>query len=115
GRIDVWVDTAAVMAYGRFEDLPPEVFEKVVTTDLFGPANVARTALRQFRAQGRGTLILTSSLLAHVTVPYIGAYVTAKWGLRGLTRTLRQETRDAPGIKVCTLAPGSVDTPIYTS
>ena len=33
GRIDVWVDTAAVMAYGRFEDLPPEVFDRVVATD----------------------------------------------------------------------------------
>ncbi len=115
GRIDVWVDTAAVMAYGKFEDLPPEVFDRVVTTDLLGPANVARTALRQFRAQGHGTLILVGSLLAHVTVPYMSAYVTSKWGLRGLVRTLRQETRDAPDIHVCSVAPGSVDTPIYTS
>ncbi|MFF5083545.1 SDR family NAD(P)-dependent oxidoreductase [Actinoplanes sp. NPDC000266] len=114
GRIDVWVDTAAVMAYGKFEDLPPAVFDKVVTTDLLGAANVARAALRVFRAQGgQGTLVLCSSLLAHVTVPYMSAYVTAKWGLRGLIRTLRQETRDAPGITVCTVAPGSVDTPIY--
>ena len=115
GRIDVWVDTAAVMAYGRFEDLPANVFDKVVTADLLGPANVARTALRQFRAQGWGTLILCSSLLGHITAPYMSAYVTAKWGLRGLMRTLRQETRDARDIRVCALVPGSVDTPIYTS
>ncbi|WP_164842441.1 SDR family NAD(P)-dependent oxidoreductase [Actinoplanes solisilvae] len=115
GRIDVWVDTAAVMAYGKFEDLPPEVFDRVVTTDLLGPANVARAALRRFRTQGHGTLVLVGSLLAHVTVPYMSAYVTSKWGLRGLTRTLRQETRDAPDIHVCSLVPGSVDTPIYTS
>ncbi len=115
GRIDVWVDTAAVMAYGKFEDLPPEVFDRVVTTDLLGPANVARSALRVFRRQGRGTLIITSSLLAHVTVPYMSAYATSKWGLRGLIRTLRQETRDQPGVHVCSVAPGSVDTSIYTS
>lgn len=115
GRIDVWVDTAAVMAYGRFEDVPAHVFDRVVTTDLLGPANVARTAVRRFRRQGRGTLILCSSLLAHITAPYMSSYVTAKWGLRGLIRTLRQETRDAPGINVCTITPGSVDTPIYTS
>lgn len=115
GRIDVWVDSAAVMAYGRFEDLPANVFDRVITTDLLGTANIARSALRQFRVQGRGTLILTSSLLAHITAPYMSAYCTAKWGLRGLTRTLRQETRDAPDIHVCTLTPGSVDTPIYTS
>jgi NAD(P)-dependent dehydrogenase (short-subunit alcohol dehydrogenase family) len=115
GRIDVWVDTAAVMAYGKFEDIPADVFERVVVTDLLGPANVARAALRQFRTQGAGTLILCSSLLAHITVPYMSAYATAKWGMRALARSLRQETRDAPDIHICTLAPGSVDTPIYTS
>jgi NAD(P)-dependent dehydrogenase (short-subunit alcohol dehydrogenase family) len=115
GRIDVWADSAAVMAYGRFEDVPAEVFDKVVTTDLLGSANVARAALRVFRRQGHGTLILCSSLLGHITAPYMSAYATAKWGLRGLARTLRQETRDAPGINVCQLVPGSVDTPIYTS
>jgi NAD(P)-dependent dehydrogenase (short-subunit alcohol dehydrogenase family) len=115
GRIDVWVDTAAVMAYGKFEDIPADVFERVVATDLLGPANVARAALRQFRTQGAGTLILCSSLLAHITVPFMSAYATSKWGMRALARTLRQETRDARDIHVCTLEPGSVDTPIYTS
>jgi len=115
GRIDVWVDTAAVMAYGKFADVPADVFDRVVTTDLLGPANVARAALRQFREQGAGTLILTGSLLGQITAPYVSAYITAKWGLRGLIRTLRQELRDAPGIHICTVAPGSVDTPIYTS
>ena len=115
GRIDVWADSAAVMAYGRFEELPADVFDRVVTTDLLGTANVARVALRRFRDQGGGTLVLTSSLLAHVTVPYMSAYVTAKWGLRALVRTLQQETRDLPGIAVCSVTPGSVDTPIYTS
>ncbi|MEV6595445.1 SDR family NAD(P)-dependent oxidoreductase [Actinoplanes sp. NPDC051346] len=115
GRIDVWADTAAVMAYGRFEDLPPHVFDQVITTDLLGPANVARAALRVFRLQGRGTLILCSSLVGHITAPAMSAYATAKWGLRALARTLRQETRDAPDIHVCQLVPGSVDTPIYAS
>ncbi|MEU8609101.1 SDR family NAD(P)-dependent oxidoreductase [Actinoplanes sp. NPDC048791] len=115
GRIDVWADSAAVMAYGKFEDVPAEVFDQVVRTDLLGSANVARAALRVFRSQGHGTVILCGSLLGHITAPYMSAYVTSKWGLRGLARTLRQETRDARGINVCQLVPGSVDTPIYTS
>jgi NAD(P)-dependent dehydrogenase (short-subunit alcohol dehydrogenase family) len=36
GRIDAWVNTAAVMAYGRFEDLPAEVFDRVTLTNLTG-------------------------------------------------------------------------------
>ena len=115
GRIDVWLDTAAVMAYGTFEDLPPEVFDQVIATDLIGSANVARAALRVFRTQGAGTLVLTGSLVGHITAPYMGAYATAKWGQRALARTLRQETRDAKGIHVCQVVPGGVDTPIYPS
>jgi NAD(P)-dependent dehydrogenase (short-subunit alcohol dehydrogenase family) len=115
GSLDVWVDTAAVMAYGRFEDVPAEVFDRVVTTNLIGAANVAREAVRVFRSQGHGTLILGSSLLSRIAVPYVGAYVASKWGHRGLARVLRQETRDAPDIHICLVSPGSVDTPIYHS
>lgn len=115
GRIDVWVDTAAVMAYGRFEDVPAEVFDGVVATNLIGAANVAREALSVFRAQRRGTLILGSSLLSRIAVPYVGAYVASKWGHRGLARVLRLETRDMTGIRICLVSPGSVNTPIYRS
>ena len=115
GRIDVWVDTAAVMAYGRFEDLPAHVFDQTVTTDVLGTANVARAALREFRRQEAGILILCGSLLGGITAPYMSAYVTSKWAHRGLARVLQHETRDAPDIHVCLLSPGSVDTPIYTS
>ncbi|MEU4689152.1 SDR family NAD(P)-dependent oxidoreductase [Actinoplanes sp. NPDC023714] len=113
GEVDVWVHTAAVMAYGRFEDVPADVFNKVVETDLIGAANVARTALAVFRRQGRGVLIYGGSLLGTVVTPYTSSYVTSKWGLRALVRSLRLETRDAPDIHVCLVSPGSVDTPIY--
>lgn len=115
GRVDVWVNTAAVMAYGRFEDVPAEVFDHVLATNLTGAATLARVALKLFRAQGHGVLILGSSVLAQITAPYLGSYVAGKWGQRGLARVLRQETRDAPDIHVCLVAPGAVDTPIYRS
>ncbi|WP_238450433.1 SDR family NAD(P)-dependent oxidoreductase [Micromonospora sp. 4G55] len=113
GRIDVWVHTAAVMAYGRFEEIPAEVFDQVVRTDLLASAGVARVALKQFKAAGGGTLILTGSVLGHITAPYMSGYVTSKWGLHGLVRTLQQESRDLSGVQVCLVTPGSVDTPVY--
>ncbi|WP_328475330.1 SDR family NAD(P)-dependent oxidoreductase [Actinoplanes sp. NBC_00393] len=113
GRLDVWVHTAAVMAYGRFEDVPAEVFEQVVTTDLLGAATVARVALTRFREQDSGVLIFCGSLLGTVVTPYTSSYVTSKWGLRALVRSLRQETRDAADIHVCLVSPGAVNTPIY--
>ncbi|MGK5739571.1 SDR family NAD(P)-dependent oxidoreductase [Micromonospora sp. URMC 103] len=113
GRIDVWVHTAAVTAYGRFDQTPGPVFEQVVRTDLLAAADAARVALRHFRTTGSGTLVLTGSVLGHITAPYLGAYVAAKWGLAGLVRVLQQELRDTPDIHVCLVSPGSVDTPIY--
>jgi NAD(P)-dependent dehydrogenase (short-subunit alcohol dehydrogenase family) len=113
GRLDAVVHAAAVMAYGRVEDVPADVFERVVRTNLLGTANVARAALPRFRAQAGGTLVIVGSLLDKVAVPEMGAYVTGKWGVRGLARVLRLETRDAPGVEVCSVAPAGVDTPIY--
>lgn len=113
GRIDAWVHTAAVMAYGRFDETPAEVFDQVVRTDLLAAAEVARVALRRFRAAGGGTLVLTGSVLGHITAPYMSGYIAAKWGLQGLARALQQEARDTPGVRICLVNPGSVDTPIY--
>ncbi|MEU8657928.1 SDR family NAD(P)-dependent oxidoreductase [Actinoplanes philippinensis] len=113
GGIDVWVNTAAVMAYGRFEDVPADVFDRVVEVDLLGGATVARAALDRFRRQGHGILIFGGSLLGTVVTPYTSSYVTSKWGLRALIRALRLETRDAPDIHVCLVSPGAVNTPIY--
>ena len=53
GRIDVWINSAAVLSFGRFEDVPIEVFRRVIDTNFFGCVNGARIALAQFKAQGR--------------------------------------------------------------
>ncbi|MFW3169607.1 SDR family NAD(P)-dependent oxidoreductase [Geodermatophilus sp. CPCC 206100] len=113
GRLDAVAHSAQTMAYGRIEDVPREAFEAVVDTSLHGTANVARAALPVFRRQGRGHLVVVSSLLASVTAPLMGTYAAAKWGQLGLVRTLQQEVRDAPGVDVSAVAPGGVNTPIY--
>lgn len=113
GRIDVWVNTAAVVAYGRFEEVPPEVFRRVLDVGISGAASVARHALRQFRRQGYGTLIFLGSVLGEIATPYLSSYVTSKWALRGLARELVLETRDNPAISVCVVSPGGVNTPVY--
>ena len=113
GRLDVVVHAAQVMAYGRIEDVPREVYEQVVDVSLHGTANVARSVLTLFRKQGVGHLVVVNSLLGNIATPLLGSYVTAKWGQLGLIRVLQQETRDEPGISVSAVQPGGVDTPIY--
>lgn len=114
GRIDVWVHSAAVIAYGRFEAVPGEVFDQVVRTNLLGAANGARAVLPVLRRQGSGTLVLVGSLLGQIATPLMSSYLAAKWGLRGLARALQIETRNAPGVSVVLVSPGGVNTPIYT-
>jgi NAD(P)-dependent dehydrogenase (short-subunit alcohol dehydrogenase family) len=113
GRLDAVVHAAQVMAYGRVEEVPREVFETVVETAVHGTAVVARVVLPLFREQGAGDLVVVNSLLGQVAAPLMGSYIAAKWGQLGLVRVLQQETRDVPGISISILQPGGVDTPIY--
>lgn len=113
GRIDAWVNVAAVWSYGRFEDTPSPVFRQIVDTTLFGQIHGARAVLPHFRDQGRGVLVNIASLYGRLSSPYVSPYVTSKWGLLGFSEVLRQELRDTPDIAVCTVLPGAVDTPIY--
>ncbi|MCV7420297.1 SDR family NAD(P)-dependent oxidoreductase [Mycobacterium yunnanensis] len=113
GRVDVAVQCAAVTAFGRFEDVPAEVFERIIRTNLIGAANVARCALGHFQGRGDGHLVLVGSLLGRVAVPYQSAYVASKFALNGLVRSLRQENRSMPGVRVHGIYPGPVDTPVY--
>ena len=113
GRIDAIVHTPAVVGYGRFEDIPAEVFDQVIATNLLGTANVARLALQQFKAAGGGHLVLVGSLLGKIATPFMSSYVTSKWGVHGLARTLQAEVRYVRGVHVSLVSPGGVNTPIY--
>lgn len=113
GRLDVVVSCAGVVAYGQISDVPVEVFDGVVTTNLLGPVNLARRVLPVLREQGDGSMVLVGSVIGHVGVPEMAAYVVSKWGVRGLVRQLRVDNRDRPGIGFGYVAPGGVDTPIY--
>jgi NAD(P)-dependent dehydrogenase (short-subunit alcohol dehydrogenase family) len=115
GRLDVWVNNAAVTLFARFEEVPIEACRRVIETNLFGYIYGAQAALPHFREQGSGVLINVASIAGRVGQPYTSAYVTTKWAIRGLSECLRQELLlDAPhDIHVCTVLPASIDTPIY--
>jgi NAD(P)-dependent dehydrogenase (short-subunit alcohol dehydrogenase family) len=113
GHIDIVVQNAALAAFGRFTDMPADVFDTVIRTDVSGAANVARAALDHFRARGHGQLVIVGSLLGHAAVPYMSPYVMSKFAVTALIRILRQETRGLRGVSVHGIYPGAVDTPIY--
>jgi NAD(P)-dependent dehydrogenase (short-subunit alcohol dehydrogenase family) len=114
GRLDVVLSAAGVVSYGRTEDVPPEVVERVLRTNVVGSVTVVRHVLPVLREQGAGTLVLVGSVIGHTAVPTMTPYAVSKWGVRSLARQLRGENRDVPGVRIRYVAPGGVDTPIYT-
>jgi NAD(P)-dependent dehydrogenase (short-subunit alcohol dehydrogenase family) len=112
-RIDAVVNSAGVVAYGRVEDVPADVFDGVLRTNLVGSVNLARHVVPVLRRQESGTLLLVGSVIGHVAIPTMSAYVLSKWGVRALARQLSVENRDLPGVRIRYVAPGGVDTPIY--
>ncbi|MCF1643798.1 SDR family oxidoreductase [Streptomyces indiaensis] len=115
GRIDVWVNNAAVNAFGRFEDVPLEDFRKVLDVNVMGCVYGTRAALPVMREQGSGTLINISSIVGAVAQPYSHPYGMSKHAIRALGSGLRQQLRveGVKGIDVCTVLPATIDTPHF--
>lgn len=113
GRIDGWVQAAAVMVAGDLASVPQAELEHVVDVNVDGTMNAARSALRVFRDQGSGSLVLVSSLLGRFPNPLAPVYVATKFAVRGLALSLQQALRHERDIHVSVVMPGPVDTPMF--
>jgi short-subunit dehydrogenase len=113
GRVDAWVNNAAIGAIGRFEDIPLEDHDRTVDVNLKGVIHGSHVALRLFRQQGRGVLVNVGSVESRIPQPYHAVYAATKHAILGLGRAVRQELRLAGdnGIHVVTVMPWALDTP----
>jgi NAD(P)-dependent dehydrogenase (short-subunit alcohol dehydrogenase family) len=113
GRIDTWVNDAAVSTYGPVADTPVEDMEQVIRVGLMGVIHGCKAALPHLRRHG-GTIINVSSVLGKMAVPLQAAYCAAKHGVIGFSDALRLElAREGDRVKVCTILPGSTNTPFF--
>jgi len=106
GRIDVWINNAGVMATGKLEEMPVEVVEQVVKTNLLGYLFAAHTVLPIFKRQEEGVLINNISIGGWMPAPYGAAYSASKYGARGMVEALQGEVSHFSNIHVCGLYPG---------
>ncbi|MEV1142388.1 SDR family oxidoreductase [Micromonospora sp. NPDC049799] len=115
GRIDGWINNAAVSAVGLFDEIPIEEFRRVLEVNLLGTVYGIRAALPHLGAAGGGVLVNNASVLAEVAMPYQSAYNATKHGIRGLADTVRQELRvtGRGAISICTVLPATIDTPFF--
>jgi 3-hydroxybutyrate dehydrogenase len=107
GSVDILIANAGVQHVAPIEDFPLEDWSRVLATNLSAPFYAMRAVLPQMKARRWGRIITIASAHATVASPFKSAYVAAKHGLAGLTKTAALETaRD--GITVNAIAPGYV-------
>jgi len=113
GRIDTWVNNAAVSMYGRIVDLTIEDLRRQMDVNYWGQVYGSRTAVRHMRRSG-GALINVGSALSDRAIPLQGGYCAAKHALKAFTDALRMELEEegAP-IAVTLVKPASIDTPFF--
>lgn len=112
GRIDTWVNCAAVMIAGSIQETPIAELTRLIDTNVRGVLLASRAALAQFTAQGDGVLINVASLLAMIPNPQVPAYVMSKYAIHGLSLSLH-DRRPRTSIRVCSIMPGPLDTPMF--
>jgi short-subunit dehydrogenase len=113
GRIDTWVTTAAALLAGTFGEEPLDEVDALVRTNILGQVHTARAALARFRQQDGGVLIQVSSMLGVVPNPLVPLYAMSKFAVRGLALSLHHLSTAWPGVRVCVVLPGPVDTPMF--
>lgn len=113
GRIDTWVNNAAVSLYGRIMEVPIEDMRRQMDVNYWGQVYGSRTAVRHLRDRG-GALINVASALADRAIPLQGIYCAAKHATKAFTDALRMELEeeDVP-ISVTLVKPASIDTPFF--
>ena len=109
--IDLLVNNAGLQHVAPLEDFPPERWALLVAVMLTGPAMLSRALLPGMRRRNFGRIVNVGSIHSLVASPYKSAYVAAKHGLVGLTRTLALETADVD-VTVNTICPAYVRTPL---
>lgn len=105
GKIDVWVNNAGVMATGKFEEIPMQIHEQVIKTNLFGYMHGAYNALKVFKEQDNGILINNISIGGRMPAPYSAVYTSTKFGIKGMMEGLQAEVSNRKNIYICNIYP----------
>jgi NAD(P)-dependent dehydrogenase (short-subunit alcohol dehydrogenase family) len=109
GTLDALFNNGAYGIPAAVEDLPRAAFEHILQANLIGPHHLTTLVIPAMRAQGHGRIVNCTSVMGYVAYPWRGAYVATKYGLEGLTDTLRLEMHGLP-IHVSLIEPGLITT-----
>ena len=111
GAVDILVNNAGIQHAAPVDELPPDRWDAIIAINLSAAFHTTRAALPGMKARGWGRIVNLASAHALVASPFKSAYVAAKHGMLGLTRTVALETAQS-GITCNAICPGFVRTPL---
>ena len=111
GSVDLLVNNAGIQFVAPVEDFPVEKWDQIIAINLSAAFHATRAVVPAMKAKKWGRIINTASAHALVASPFKSAYVAAKHGIAGLTKTVALETA-AFGITANAICPGYVWTPL---
>lgn len=114
GRIDILVNNAGIQHVAPIEEFPPEKWNAIIAINLSASFYSIRTAVPYMKKQGWGRIIQIASAHALVASPFKSAYVAAKHGIAGLTKTAALEVAEHK-ITCNAICPGYVWTPLVAN
>ncbi|MGY9049062.1 hypothetical protein P775_05260 [Puniceibacterium antarcticum] len=109
GTLDALFHNGAYAIAGPLEDIPGDGMRAIFQANLIGWHELSNLVIPVMRRQGKGRIVMNSSVLGLVAVKWRGAYVATKFALEGLSDVLRQEMAET-GIKVILIEPGPIET-----
>ena len=111
GSVDVLVNNAGIQHVEAVESFPPERWNAIIAINLTAAFHAIRAVVPEMKSRGWGRIINVASAHGLVASPFKSAYVAAKHGLVGLTKSVALETAEN-GITVNAICPGYVLTPL---
>lgn len=114
GRIDTWLNNAAVNEHASINDMTIEELDRIIQVNLMGQIYGVKAALGPMRRQRSGTIINMGSAASNRAVPLHSAYVASKHAIAGFTDSIRLDLKhEKLPITVTLIQPGFLDTPFF--
>lgn len=111
GHLDILVNNAGIQHVAPVEEFPPEKWDAIIAINMTSAFHIVRHALPAMKKAGWGRIINIVSAHGLVASPFKSAYVTAKHGMMGFTKTIALEVAEH-NITVNAICPGYVETPL---
>jgi len=111
GRLDVLVNNAGILRFNAIVDTPVDEFRQVIDVNLVGVFLGMKSAVPALRRAGGGAIVNISSIEGIVGTAFCGSYTASKFAVRGITKVAALEY-GPEGIRVNSVHPGGIDTPM---